>query len=394
MTTLQCNMAAEQSRRERATRLVFLLAGIAMASWAPLVPYVKNRLAIDAGSLGVLLLCLGIGSLMAMPVTGALVARHGARPVIVCSSLVALACLPLLAGLSWLPVAFVVLLVFGGAIGMLDVAMNLQAVVVERESGRTIMSGFHGMFSLGSLAGVGIMMALLAWGTSPVMATLVVVALSLVALVVAWEGLLVGGAPPAEGPLFAVPRGVVLLLGVVCGVSFLVEGAMLDWVAVLLHEYRQVDTAYAGLGYALFSVTMTVGRLTGDRITTRFGHVAVATLGPILAALGMLLICLIPHWSGVAMGCILVGVGCANLVPVMFSLAGRQTLMPERIALPAVATMGYAGILAGPAAIGFVADVTSLVSALFMLVGLLMLASLIAASIQRSSFLSLPGNHG
>lgn len=394
MTTLQCNMAAEQSRRERATRLVFLLAGMAMASWAPLVPYVKNRLAIDAGSLGVLLLCLGIGSLMAMPVTGALVARHGARPVIVCSSLVALACLPMLAGLSWLPLAFVVLLIFGGAIGMLDVAMNLQAVVVERESGRTIMSGFHGMFSLGSLAGVGIMMALLAWGISPVMATLVVVALSLVALVAAWEGLLVGGAPLAEGPLFAVPRGVVLLLGVVCGVSFLVEGAMLDWVAVLLHEYRQVDTAYAGLGYALFSVTMTVGRLTGDRITTRFGYVAVATLGPILAALGMLLICLIPHWSGVATGCILVGVGCANLVPVMFSLAGRQTLMPERIALPAVATMGYAGILAGPAAIGFVADVTSLVSALLMLAGLLILASLIAASIQRSSFLSLPSNHG
>lgn len=389
MMELPISRADIQSQRERATRMIFLLVGIVTACWAPLVPYVKNRLAIDAGSLGLLLLCLGIGSLMAMPITGALVTRHGARPVIVFSALVAMICLPGLAGLSWLPLILVLLLIFGAAIGMMDVAMNLQAVTVERDGGRNMMSSFHGMFSLGSIVGVGIMMTLLALQMTPVSATLLLVALSLAVLALAWGGLITDKAPVSDGPTFAIPRGIVLLLGAVCSVSFLVEGAMLDWVAVLLHEYRQVDAAYAGFGFALFSVTMTVGRLTGDRVIARLGHVRVATLGPALAAVGMLLISLVPHWTGVALGCILVGIGCANLVPVMFSLAGRQTLMPEHIALPAVATLGYAGLLVGPAAIGFVADATSLVSALLMLVGLLILASLVAVGMQRSSFLSL-----
>ncbi|ERL52899.1 MFS transporter [Halomonas huangheensis] len=390
MTTLQeYEFTAVQSRRERATRLIFLIAGISMACWAPLVPYLKTRLAIDAGDLGLLLLCLGIGSLVAMPMTGAMVARYGARRVIAVSALASLVCLPLLASLTWLWAAFATLLVFGAAIGMLDVAMNLQAVVVERDSGRNIMSGFHGLFSLGSIIGVGIMMALLAWGMLPWMATLMVVVVSLAALAMAWNGLMTEVAAPSEAPAFAMPRGIVLLLGSVCAVSFLVEGAMLDWVAVLLHEYRHVDTAHAGLGYGVFSVAMTIGRLTGDKVTAQLGYIRVAVLGGFVAAVGMLLVGLVPHWSGAAAGCILVGFGCANLVPIMFTLAGRQSLMPDAIALPAVATMGYAGILAGPAAIGFVASGTSLVTALLMLVVLLILASLVAARIKHSPHLSL-----
>nr|WP_300309426.1 MFS transporter [Halomonas sp.] len=389
MTTLQCELDSVQQRRERATRITFLIAGIAIAAWAPLVPYLKNGLAIDDGGLGLLLLCLGLGSLVAMPVTSALVVHMGARRVIVMSALVCLSCLPLLAGLSSFLAAFITLLVFGASIGMLDVAMNLQAVAVERTSGRSLMSGFHGLFSLGSIVGVSAMMGLLALGLSPTWAASIVVMAALLGLVMAWSGLLNEVSADRSAPTFALPRGIVLLLGAICAISFLVEGAMLDWIGVLLHEYRDVSTAWAGLGYALFSVSMTIGRLSGDRLIGRFGHVPLVTLGTALAAFGMLLISLVPHWLVAGLGAMLVGLGCSNLVPIMFSLAGRQTLMPERVALPAVVTLGYAGLLAGPAAIGHVANVTSLVMALVMLALLLAAATVMGARLPRSRYLKL-----
>ncbi|MGQ7248361.1 MFS transporter [Halomonas sp. V046] len=364
-----------QRARQGATRLIFLIAGVGLASWAPLVPYVKERFALNEGTLGLLLLCLGAGSILAMPVTGPLVARFGCRRVIVVATLLAATCLPLLAAATLMPVLAISLLLFGGGIGSLDVAMNLQAVTVERDSGRTMMSGFHGLFSLGSILGAGVAIALLAGGLSPLITALVLVATLLAALAVACPGLIADAQGAAAGPVFAVPRGVVLVMGLVCFVSFLTEGAMLDWAAVLLAEHRGVPTAYAGAAYAVFCLAMTLGRLQGDRWIQRLGAVRVVACGGVLAAGGILLMCLVPAWPVTLFGCGLAGLGCANIVPVMFSSAGRQTLMPESVAVPAVATLGYAGVLAGPAVIGLIAGLSSLVGALLLLSALLLIAA-------------------
>ncbi|HAB75561.1 MAG TPA: MFS transporter, partial [Pantoea sp.] len=155
------------SRVSLGTRLVFLIAGLGMSSWAPLVPFASERLALNGASLGALLLCLGIGSLAAMPVTGALVGRFGCRRVMFGSTLVILAMLPLLATLEVMWMMAATLMVFGAGLGMLDVAMNVQAVEVEKAAGKPMMSGFHGFFSLGGILGAGAISLLLGAGLSP-----------------------------------------------------------------------------------------------------------------------------------------------------------------------------------------------------------------------------------
>ncbi|QXH93207.1 MFS transporter [Pseudomonas ogarae] len=344
---------------QMSTRIAYLIAGIGIAAWAPLVPYAKVRANLDEGTLGLLLLCLGVGSILAMPISGALAARFGCRRVLSGGTLLICLALPLLATMTSLPWLVAALFLFGAGLGTVDSTVNLQAVIVERASGKTMMSGFHGMFSLGGIIGAAGVSALLGLGLSPLGATLVVNGVLLVALFKAAPHLLPYGSE-SSGPAFAIPHGVVLFIGILCFIVFLAEGAVLDWSAVFLTTERAVDTAYAGLGYAAFALTMTVGRLTGDSVVHRLGAKRVIIYGGSIAAAGFLLATLAPMWQAALLGYALVGAGCSNIVPVLYTAVGKQTLMPEAIAVPAITTIGYAGILAGPALIGFVAHGSSL----------------------------------
>jgi predicted MFS family arabinose efflux permease len=348
------------------TRIVFFVAGFGTAAWAPLVPFAKARAELDERTLGLLLLCLGVGSVMAMPLAGATAARLGCRRVIMASTALLCLTLPLLTVIASPILLAAALLAFGAGLGATDVTMNIQAIIVERASGRSMMSGFHGLFSLGGIVGAACMTALLAAGASPLAATLCVVAAIVVAVSAAVSHLLPYGSQ-GEGPIFALPHGVVLFIGCVCFVAFLAEGAMLDWSAVFLTSVRGMEATYGGLGYAAFALTMTIGRLTGDRIVRRYGGPNVITVGGLCAAVGFALSTLVPAWQIAMIGYALIGVGCSNIVPVLYSSVGRQTVMPEHVAVPAITTLGYAGILAGPAAIGFVAHAASLSTAFLIL---------------------------
>ncbi|AZC38679.1 MULTISPECIES: MFS transporter [Pseudomonas] len=363
MTALNTHTSQQQispGRLEQmATRIAFFIAGFGIAAWAPLVPYAKARAGLDEGTLGLLLLCLGVGSILAMPIAGVLAGRFGCRRVMAAGSLLICLALPLLATVSTVPLLIAGLFMFGAGLGTVDSTVNLQAVIVERASGRPMMSGFHGLFSLGGIVGAAGVSAMLGLGLSPLGATLVVVALLVVALLKAAPHMLPYGSQ-SSGPAFAVPHGVVLFIGCLCFVVFLAEGAVLDWSAVFLSAERQVDAAYAGLGYAAFALTMTVGRLTGDTIVHKLGAKRVIVMGGSVAAAGLLLATLAPAWEAALVGYALVGVGCSNIVPVLYTAVGKQTVMPEAIAVPAITTLGYAGILAGPALIGFIAHGSSL----------------------------------
>jgi predicted MFS family arabinose efflux permease len=358
------------------TRIVFFVAGFGMAAWAPLVPFAKARAEIDEGALGLLLLCLGVGSIVTMPLTGALATRFGCRRVVIASTALLCLTLPVLATVSDPILLAAGLLAFGAGLGAIDVSMNIQAIIVERASGRSMMSGFHGLFSLGGIVGAVCMTALLGVGASPFAATLCVAAGMIAATIAAASHLLPYGSQ-REGPTFALPHGVVLFIGCLCFIAFLTEGAMLDWSAVFMTSVRGMDATYGGLSYAAFSVTMTIGRLTGDRVVPRYGGTNVVVFGGLCAAAGFTLSTLVPAWQIALVGYALIGVGCSNVVPVLYTCVGHQTVMPEHLAVPAITTLGYAGILAGPAVIGFVAHVASL-SAAFLILAVLQLG--VAAS--------------
>ncbi|MBI2255410.1 MAG: MFS transporter [Proteobacteria bacterium] len=368
------NGHAKPGRPEQlATRLSFFFIGVTLANWAALVPFAKVRTGLDDTWLGFLLLCLGAGSIIAMPLSGALSTRFGCRTVILaCGLVVALLLLPLSFLNSGILMA-VSLFVFGATIGACEVAMNIQAVIVEKGGGRPLMSGFHGCFSLGGFAGAGGMSVLLSLGVSPVAATLVIViALILILLAASRRNLAYGNEGGARSPLFVMPHGIVVFIGFLCFVIFLAEGAMLDWSGQFLVSQRGFDPTTAGTGYSAFAIAMTVGRFAGDWIVAHLGRARVMALGGLGVTLGFLAAVLAPVDAASLLGFILIGLGASNIVPVLYTATGAQKVMSPSHAVAAITTIGYAGILLGPAVIGPVSDWTSL-SFAFGLIGALVL---------------------
>lgn len=368
-----------------ATRLAFFIAGLGMAAWAPLVPFAKTRIGIDDASLGLLLLCIGAGSIMAMPLTGLLTGKFGCRRVILLAGAALCIDLPLLVLMDSTLGMALALLLFGAAIGMIDVAMNIHAVVVERASGRAMMSSFHGFFSVGGIVGAGGVSALLWLGLGALQATLVAVMAILALLFIASKNLLSesGGNDDKEGPMFVLPRGWVMFIGLLCFIMFLAEGAILDWSALFLTTLRGVDHSQAGLGYALFSITMTLGRLSGDRVVNAMGRYQVLLLGSLCASIGLALAVAVDSAVASLIGFMLVGLGASNVVPILFTAAGNQHTMPANLAIASVTTVGYAGILAGPALIGLLAQISSLTFALACVAALLLIVTAGAKAVTR-----------
>ncbi|MGC4048408.1 MAG: MFS transporter [Paludibaculum sp.] len=369
-----------------ATRLSFLVAGVAMAAWAPMVPYAKARLALDEATLGLVLLALGAGSAVSMPMVGVLAHHWGYRRIIVSAGLLASLVLPLLTWVPGIAGLTVTLFVYGFLLGTLDVAMNSHAVEVERRDGRALMSGFHGLFSVGGLVGSAGLSALLSLGL-PLPAASMVVAAALAGVVLSQRTKLLPSGQNADSSMPARlqwPDRLLFLLGLVCFVSFLAEGALLDWSAVFLRDVRAMAASQAGLGYSCFSVAMALGRLAGDAVIMRLGPVLTVRLGGVIAAAGLLLATLVPSTGAGLAGFALVGVGAANIVPVMFSAAGRLPSRVPSMSLATVTALGYAGMLSGPALIGFVAHASSLPLALS-LIAILLLGVSAFAGIARPS---------
>jgi hypothetical protein len=372
--------AAAQRAARLATRLAFLVAGFGVSCWAPLVPFAKSRLGVDDGMLGLLLLCIGLGSVISMIATGALSARFGSKPIIVASGVGLAAVLPLLTIVDTPVTLGIALLAFGAFLGSLDVAMNIHAVDVERAEGRPLMSGFHALFSVGGFAGATFMTFLLSVHASTFASTALAAVLMIGAMALARPRLMqTHGAN--DGPLFAMPRGVVLLLALLAAITFLVEGALLDWSALLITGQGLVVAAQGGIGYMLFSIAMTAGRFGGDALTARIGDRSIMFWGGLLAIVGFAVLLSAPVAAIAMAGFLLIGLGASNVVPVLFRRAGSQRAMPSTLAVAAITTTGYAGHLAGPAGVGFIAKAVSLPGAFWILGAMLCLVPLCARTV-------------
>ena len=303
-------------REQNATRIIFFITGFALAAWAPIVPFVKEAAKLSEGALGLLLLCLGAGSIIAMPLAGATASYFGCRATILTAcGLIAIA-LPVLATSTIVPVLALALLVFGSGMGAADCVMNMQAVIVERTSGKPMMSGFHGLFSVGGLIGASCGTFSLSAGVSPALtATGVVVTIVLLMILAAGGLLSYGSRGKGESTVFAIPRGVVLLIGILCFIVFMAEGSILDWSAVFLAESRHMGRERAGLGYVAFALAMTLGRLTGDAIVNRIGRTRILVFGASFAALGLVLATVVPSWQAATAGFAIVGAGVFQYCP-------------------------------------------------------------------------------
>ncbi|WP_439554821.1 MFS transporter [Dyadobacter sp.] len=357
-TTILMNEQLKIKRARRAVLLIFLVCGIGLSSWAPMVPFAKIRLGLNDADLGVVLLALGAGAIFTMPLSGFLINKYGSRLITLIAAFVIAALLPLLLLTTSSYQLAAALFVFGAGVGSIDVAMNAQAVLVQDRFGSHIMSSFHGLFSVGGLLGSIGLGFLIKAGLSPNIAAMTISALLILITVTQIKHLL----PHSEeakmdSTNFVLPKGPVLVLGIMCFIIFLAEGSMLDWSAVFLQFSRDFDPSLSGMGYAAFSVAMAVMRLAGDGIIHKLGPAKVVLYGTLAAT--------------TLFGFVLVGLGAANVVPVFFTAAGRIPGIPPSIALSAVTILGYSGQLAGPALIGIIAEITSLSAALGM-VGILL----------------------
>jgi predicted MFS family arabinose efflux permease len=355
---------------------MFLLNGTVFASWVPHIPAVKARLALNDAQLGLLLLCIAAGSMASLAIAGWAVSRLGSRAVTVGAALGLALTLPLPLATASVTVTATTLVAFGAFNALLDVAMNAQAVEVQERYGRSIMSSFHGCFSLGGLCGAALGGGFIAAGVGDLRHPLAVAAAAVLCIGVASAALL--RSPPtraAREPVFVRPTGALLPLGLLALGALMVEGAMADWSALYLHDTLRATPQFAAAGFAVFSLAMALGRFGGDRLVDRYGPARLLRRSGLLAAAG-LLIALTGSQAAALAGFGLLGLGMANAIPVLFTAAGRvQGAAPGR-ALAAVASAGYLGFLAGPPLIGFVAEAWTLTAAL---AGLAMLCAALAA---------------
>ena len=369
------------SAQRLSTRFSFFGLGFATAAWAPLIPFAQQRLHFNHADFGLLLLCSGLGAMLAMPATGKIVQRIGCRVPIGFALLLLAVLLPSLSLWTSPLMMAITLFLFGTAAGSLGVALNIQAVVVEKNSLKSLMSGFHGMASLGGLAGVLTITALLALSISSVMSAfavslllVIIVFLSVPYNIKAVENTLLEASSKVKKSIRQrLPQPLIILIGIACFIIFMTEGAAMDWSGIYLTQQYGVSAAFAGLAYTFFAIAMTTGRFTGDYLIRYFGEKKLLTYSAICATLGLALVSIAPHWWLVLVGYTLVGAGCSNIVPIMFSRAGRQKMMASAVALSCVSTMAYTGILVGPAFIGMVSELIGLSTVFMALSGLLLL---------------------
>ncbi len=377
-----------RARRARAVvALYFFVNGAVVGSWVPHIPDRARALGLNAASLGTLLLAGGLGAVLAMPLAGWLTARWGSRVV----STTAGALFPLWLSAAVLaqtvPLAALSLLLFGTCGATMDVAMNSQGVLVEEQMRSRSMSVFHGVYSLGGVAGSAITSAALAHAVPSRWLTLSMTAVLSSAVLAAAPALLPRVDEPASNGTRRVrPHGRLLLLGVLAFASMVSEGAVADWSGLFLRVVHRLGPGVVGYGFTAFSAAMVAGRLSGDWSIAHLGEERALRLGGLLGVAGLTIVLLSPAGGAgfgpgdlVAMGGFaLLGIGLANSSPVLYRAAGRMPGVPSGVGIATAVGIGYSGLLAGPPALGFLghsAGIRSIFIAMAVLCALLALAA-------------------
>jgi fucose permease len=360
-----------------------------LGSWVTRIPAIQQHLSLRPGTVGLVLLVLAIGALSSMAVSGWLSERIGDVRIIALAVMIIAASLPVIGAAGSVAMLVAGLFMLGAGSGAMDVAMNAEAVRVERGYGRSIVSSFHGMWSTGSMAGAAIGSAVVSIPPFPFLTAMAVavaiVGLTAVRFIVSPEKktALTNAAPAEKNPMFVIPPRSLLGLSVVICCAYLSEGSIGDWNALFLVREEHVRAGIAAAGFAAFSMAMAIGRFAGDYVVHRFGPVSTVRYGSLLAALALSAELVIGKPWAVFPSLIILGLSYAAIVPVVFSAAGNTPGMSSSRALAAVATAGYGGFLGGPPAIGFIAEAIHLRGALGLIVLLCLTMTAFSKSVER-----------
>lgn len=363
--------------------LLFLMNGFLVGAWAPKIPEFASRLELTESALGVMILVFGLGSLVMMPIAGSQIARYGSSIV---SRVTAILSVPTLLFLTWVGSIWsgaVAIFFFGGLIGAMDVAMNANAVAVEKHMRRSIMSSCHAFWSLGGLLGAatgGFLIERMGVSGHAVFVTLA----AAIMLACAWPVVLRDAPHPEEvQERLQLPRTALpWLLGLMALFCMIPEGAVIDWSALYLRQELGSSVTASGFAFAAFSLAMAIMRFAGDLVRDRFGAVRTLRVCAVISIGGLITAGFAPNGTVAILGFALAGIGVSNLVPIVFSAAGNLPGLRPGVGLSVVTTMGYSGILLAPSAIGFIAEYSGL-AVIFATLSVLHLVVLMLSPLAR-----------
>lgn len=346
---------------------MFFLHGVICGLWFTQIPYIQEKLNLTNTQLSMALLSMALGSFPGLALSTKLVPSFGSKKCIVVIISIFLCVLPIILFSPSYPFLIIAVGVFGFVIGAGDVALNSRASLIESQYGHSIMSSFHAFWSISGLIAAGIAKLAFSFGWSVnVFVPLVCGALFILAV----HGFIrmksygksveIPAKPSEKGPLIVFPKGSLIVVSVIVVFAFISEGAVYDWGTLYLSKVRKLDLGTAALGFGGFSFLMAVGRMFGDRITRKIGHAKNVAISSFFAAVTMSIAVLSPN-SYVSLICIaLTGIGMANIVPVLFSIAGNSPDMDSVAGIASVSMVGYGAFMIGPPFMGMVADRFSL----------------------------------
>jgi len=341
-----------------AVKIAFFINGFIHANWVSRLPRIQELYQADDGTISLVLLASSVGAVGAMPFTGWAIIKNGSRRITFIALLAYCLCVPLIPSLPSVVGLMILFLLMGVSTGILDVAMNAQAILVEQKYQKPIMTSFHALFSIGMTLGAwcGALFANFEFDLTAHFST--IVAISLLIAFAAAKNLIHDRPDPSlnhEGPLFQLPNAALISIGIIAFCCMLGEGAMSDWTVNYMENITHSSETLAPIGLSAFAGAMTLGRIFGDRVRVTMSDKKMIVAGGLLSTIGMGIAILITHPVVAIAGFFLVGLGLSTIVPIAYSIAGNTKNLPSGVGLAMVTTVGYSGFLFGPPIIGFIA---------------------------------------
>ena len=352
-----------------AVSFFFFINGFQYANWVARLPEVQALYGVSNTTLGTILLCSAAGAISAMPFAGLLTVRLGSRLVTIITALGFVFAVPFIPLISNLWVIYTLFFLFGVFGGSEDVAMNGQAVYVERLYKKPILASFHGVWSIGTAlgAGFGALFAKLHIGLFPHLLSVSTLSLAMIAWaafnLIKDDPLSISsekGEKDTENSTFRLPTKAILPLGIIAFCGMTGEGAVGDWAAIYMHKVIGKDEAFSALAFGAFTTAMTIARLTGDHFTEKFGNRKQLIINSLLASVGLILVLAFNNQWTVLVGFFIVGLGLATVVPIIYSTAGNTEGVTPSVGIAMATTIGYSGFFVGPPVIGYLSDIYSL----------------------------------